>query len=48
MWGSFHPGGINFVWGDGSVHTIGIDIDMNIFVALSTMQAGDSLKNYVP
>ena len=49
MWGSFHPGGgINFVFGDGSVHVIGMDIDMNAFVALSTMAGQDSIANYRP
>jgi prepilin-type N-terminal cleavage/methylation domain-containing protein/prepilin-type processing-associated H-X9-DG protein len=49
MWGSSHPGGnINFVFGDGSVRVIGVDVDVNTFVALGTMAAEDSLGHYVP
>jgi prepilin-type N-terminal cleavage/methylation domain-containing protein len=48
MWGSNHPGGINFVFGDGTVRQIGIDIDVNTFVALSTMAATDSLGHFAP
>jgi prepilin-type N-terminal cleavage/methylation domain-containing protein/prepilin-type processing-associated H-X9-DG protein len=49
MWGSMHPGGgINFVFGDGSVRVIGMDIDVNTFMALSTMAGEDSLGRYIP
>jgi prepilin-type processing-associated H-X9-DG protein len=34
--GSAHPGGINAVFADGSVHTITYDIDLNIFNAIGT------------
>lgn len=34
--GSAHPGGINTVFADGSVHSIPYDIDLNVFNALGT------------
>jgi prepilin-type N-terminal cleavage/methylation domain-containing protein/prepilin-type processing-associated H-X9-DG protein len=48
MWGSYHPAGINFVFGDGSVRTIGLDVDVNTFIALGTMSAEDMIGHYVP
>ena len=41
-WGSFHAGGISFLFGDGSVRLIKTEIDMNLFMALSTI-AGDEI-----
>src|SRR5262249_43302106 len=41
-WGSFHAGGISFLFGDGSVRLIKTDIDMTLFMALSTI-AGDEV-----
>ena len=41
-WGAAHPGGVQFVFGDGSVHTIGYDIAWKAFTALLTPAAGDS------
>jgi prepilin-type N-terminal cleavage/methylation domain-containing protein len=38
---SFHTGGINGVLADGSVHFIKESIDMAVFQALGTIQAGD-------
>jgi prepilin-type N-terminal cleavage/methylation domain-containing protein len=40
-WGSFHPAGINFVFGDGSVRTVTTSIDMKVFVALATIGGGE-------
>lgn len=38
-WGSLHSGGaIQFVFCDGSVHSISPDVDMEIFVATATIQ----------
>jgi prepilin-type processing-associated H-X9-DG protein len=39
-WGSFHPGGANFVLGDGSVRFLGDALDGNVFVA-SASRNGD-------
>jgi prepilin-type N-terminal cleavage/methylation domain-containing protein len=41
-WGSFHLGGISFLFGDGSVRLVSTEIDMNLFMALSTI-AGDEV-----
>jgi prepilin-type processing-associated H-X9-DG protein len=34
--GSAHPGSIQAVFADGSVHSINYDIDLNVFNALGT------------
>ena len=36
FFGSSHPGGINAVYADGSVHSISYDVDVNLFNALGT------------
>jgi prepilin-type processing-associated H-X9-DG protein len=42
-WGSFHAGGnsLNFAFGDGSVRSINIGINMNVFVSLATIANGE-------
>jgi prepilin-type N-terminal cleavage/methylation domain-containing protein/prepilin-type processing-associated H-X9-DG protein len=40
-WGSFHSGNINFLFGDGSVHSINQNVNLNVFVALSTSSGGE-------
>jgi prepilin-type N-terminal cleavage/methylation domain-containing protein/prepilin-type processing-associated H-X9-DG protein len=45
-WGSFHPGGISFLFGDGSVRSINPNIDMNTFQALSTIGGGEVIANF--
>jgi prepilin-type N-terminal cleavage/methylation domain-containing protein/prepilin-type processing-associated H-X9-DG protein len=40
-WGSFHPGVINFVFGDGSVRTVKTSIDMRIFTGMATIGNGE-------
>ena len=41
--GSLHKGGIvNFCYADGSVHALTQDIDFVVYVALSSMRAGDT------
>jgi prepilin-type N-terminal cleavage/methylation domain-containing protein/prepilin-type processing-associated H-X9-DG protein len=46
-WGSLHAGGrINFVFGDGSVRSINPGIDMNVFMALSTIAGGELLPDF--
>jgi prepilin-type N-terminal cleavage/methylation domain-containing protein/prepilin-type processing-associated H-X9-DG protein len=46
-WGSLHGGGnINFLFADGSVHSINPGININIFVALSTIDGGETNISY--
>ena len=46
-WGSLHTGGqINFLFGDGHVRSISPNIDMNTFMALSTVSGGEVLPNF--
>ncbi|HEV3237331.1 MAG TPA: DUF1559 domain-containing protein, partial [Gemmataceae bacterium] len=40
-WWSFHTGGCNFVFGDGSVHFIAFGTPPAVMVALSTMASGE-------
>jgi prepilin-type N-terminal cleavage/methylation domain-containing protein/prepilin-type processing-associated H-X9-DG protein len=41
-WGSFHTGGLNFAFCDGSVHTISRTVDMvNVLPALATISGGE-------
>jgi prepilin-type processing-associated H-X9-DG protein len=37
---SFHPNGVNVLLVDGSVHFLGENVDIGVFVALVTMQGG--------
>ena len=43
---SYHPGGTHFLLGDGSVHMVSDDIDMDIYQALCTRAEGDSVGDY--
>src|SRR5205807_7979173 len=43
-WGSFHPGAINFVMADGSIRTVPISINMNVFAAMATIAGGETLQ----
>jgi prepilin-type processing-associated H-X9-DG protein len=38
---SMHPGGANFVFGDGHVAILGETIDQTVLVALTTRAGGD-------
>ena len=40
--GSFHPGGANFAYADGSVHMINDDIDDSLYTALGSRNLGDT------
>lgn len=40
-WGSNHPGGTNFVMGDGSVTFVNDAIDMNVFMAAGSKSSAD-------
>ena len=41
---SFHPGGANFLYGDGSVHFHPETIDSETLVSLFTRAAGDAIR----
>jgi len=43
-WGSFHPGGLNFALGDGSVRFVSQTVDMNVWVAAATAARGESMQ----
>jgi len=46
-WGSLHTGGnISFLFGDGSVRSISPAIDMNVFMALSTIAGGEVIPDF--
>jgi prepilin-type N-terminal cleavage/methylation domain-containing protein len=46
-WGSLHgAGNLNFLFGDGAVRLVNPSIDMNIFMALSTVAGGEVIPNY--
>jgi prepilin-type N-terminal cleavage/methylation domain-containing protein/prepilin-type processing-associated H-X9-DG protein len=46
-WGSLHTGGmISFLFGDGHVRSINQGIDMNVFMALSTIAGGEVLPDF--
>jgi prepilin-type N-terminal cleavage/methylation domain-containing protein len=38
---SFHPDGMHFAFGDGSVHFFSTSLDMNTFVAMATIDGGE-------
>jgi prepilin-type processing-associated H-X9-DG protein len=42
----FHSGGVNIVFGDGSVALIQENIDIDTFVSLFTRNAGDIAGSY--
>ena len=41
--GSYHPGGTNFAYVDGSIHIITETIDLTVYHALATMQGGEAV-----
>jgi prepilin-type N-terminal cleavage/methylation domain-containing protein/prepilin-type processing-associated H-X9-DG protein len=44
VFGSAHPGGINAVFADGSVHTISYTVDPNVFNALGHISDGSTFQ----
>ena len=40
-WGSNHPGGVQFLYGDGSVHLVAFDADMSAMAGLLTPDGGE-------
>jgi prepilin-type N-terminal cleavage/methylation domain-containing protein/prepilin-type processing-associated H-X9-DG protein len=45
---SYHPGVVNFLFGDGSVHVISSGIDGLTYEALLTSAGGEAVGNYSP
>jgi prepilin-type N-terminal cleavage/methylation domain-containing protein/prepilin-type processing-associated H-X9-DG protein len=45
-WSSLHPGGINFVFGDGAVRLVNRQVDMNVLAALATIGGGEVVGDY--
>jgi prepilin-type N-terminal cleavage/methylation domain-containing protein len=46
-WGSLHTGGyISFLFGDGSVRSVTPAIDMNVFMALSTIAGNETIPDF--
>jgi hypothetical protein len=43
-WGSFHPGIVQFVFGDGSVRPVRTQINMTIFTAMATIGNGETIQ----
>jgi prepilin-type N-terminal cleavage/methylation domain-containing protein/prepilin-type processing-associated H-X9-DG protein len=41
---SMHPGGLHFVYVDGSVHHINEDIDLGVYRAMATIKGGETLE----
>jgi prepilin-type N-terminal cleavage/methylation domain-containing protein len=44
-WGSFHPGIVNFGYGDGSIRSSKMTIDMRMFTFLATIGNGEVVPN---
>jgi prepilin-type N-terminal cleavage/methylation domain-containing protein len=40
---SMHPGGLSFVYVDGSVHFVNEDIDLGVYHAMATIKGGETL-----
>jgi prepilin-type processing-associated H-X9-DG protein len=45
-WGSLHTGGMNWLFGDGSVRNLTTNIDVRIFEALSTIAGGEVIPDF--
>jgi prepilin-type N-terminal cleavage/methylation domain-containing protein/prepilin-type processing-associated H-X9-DG protein len=43
LWGSFHPGGANFAFGDGSVRFLTDDLDIDVFLAYGSRNGDDTV-----
>ncbi|TWT97026.1 Type II secretion system protein G precursor [Botrimarina colliarenosi] len=39
--GSFHPGNVHFVFGDGSVRGVADDVDMDVYLAMGSRDGGE-------
>jgi prepilin-type N-terminal cleavage/methylation domain-containing protein len=45
-WGSLHPAGMSWLFGDGSVRSINAGIGTAVFMALSTCEGAENLPDY--
>ena len=45
-WGSFHTGGLNFAFCDGSVRSISLSVDLQTLAALCTIAGGELVGEY--
>jgi prepilin-type N-terminal cleavage/methylation domain-containing protein/prepilin-type processing-associated H-X9-DG protein len=45
-WGSLHTAGIQFLFGDGHVRSLPPSIDLNVFIALSTIAGGEVIPDF--
>ena len=45
LYGSFHPGGANFAYADGSVHFLSDDIDPLLYVVLASRNGDEVLPS---
>jgi prepilin-type processing-associated H-X9-DG protein len=43
---SRHPGGVNVLFADGTVHFVSQDIDLKVWQALGTISGGEVVGNY--
>ncbi len=43
-WGSFHPGGFNFLTCDGSVHFVNQTIDLEVFGNMATIWGNEHVR----
>ena len=43
-WGSAHPAGVQFLYGDGGVHLVGFDADPSLLAALLTPDGGEAVS----
>ena len=45
MWGSFHPGGLQFARCDGSVHFVDLNVDMNLLADMASIAGGEVINS---
>jgi len=43
LWGSFHPSGLNFAYGDGRVEFISDNISVQVYVAIASRNGGETV-----
>ena len=43
-WGSFHSGGLNFTFCDGSVHFVSTNVDLEALAGMATIDGGENVR----